>query len=476
MELEEFEQLFESDLTVYFDTNCLLNLYSYPKKMIQKFIDAFERIECIDVRISPTVKTEFDRNIKSKKKEKKENLKGIKKRIPRSLNEFDSFLESVKRSILQSDADDLKDYNELIPDINKLRINLENLVENQINSMSEEETSENNKFIDNFVSKLFCEENIIEECNYVEKNRNIIDGYVRAKHNIPPGYKDLADKYYKVKKNAKGKTLNTDNIIDYLGDYFIWLDVLKDRSENAKLFVTGDMKDDWWEKPKNSKLIDYKPRRELMSEAEISSEEEIYFIPFDLFVLYIINSNGDFDFDGILKMNWNSSIEENILEYIRNDANLEYDIESKIWDDGSVTMGYKVQDCDIEILDSFITGYDVYGSISEEIDNKSGYVSKKIIYQCNVEYQAEGTFNVWLGLEDEYYDNKNGTFSILNGDCMVEVEVIMLVKEIDETEIFNLNNTKIDIAVISVDYVSINHVNFQIENLHEDFEELSLFD
>lgn len=59
----------------------------------------------------------------------------------------------------------------------------------------------------------------------------------------------------KAAKANKGK-LNIDELTDYLGSYFIWSNILSNHTSGDKLFITNDLKENWWEIPKNNKLED----------------------------------------------------------------------------------------------------------------------------------------------------------------------------------------------------------------------------
>ena len=67
----------------------------------------------------------------------------------------------------------------------------------------------------------------------------IIDGESRYNEKTPPGFKDI-------KKGGDSK-LFSDRLSKY-GDYIIWLQILEysKTAERSVIFVTGDVKEDWW--------------------------------------------------------------------------------------------------------------------------------------------------------------------------------------------------------------------------------------
>ncbi|WP_050594026.1 PIN domain-containing protein [Pseudomonas syringae] len=67
----------------------------------------------------------------------------------------------------------------------------------------------------------------------------ILDGESRYNQKTPPGFKDI-------KKGGDSKLFN-DRLLKY-GDYIIWLQILEHAKsdESSVIFVTGDVKEDWW--------------------------------------------------------------------------------------------------------------------------------------------------------------------------------------------------------------------------------------
>ncbi|RMN25848.1 hypothetical protein ALQ62_03392 [Pseudomonas coronafaciens pv. zizaniae] len=67
----------------------------------------------------------------------------------------------------------------------------------------------------------------------------ILDGESRYNEKIPPGFKDI-------KKGGDSK-LFKDRLLKY-GDYIIWLQILEhaEKEKHSVIFVTGDVKEDWW--------------------------------------------------------------------------------------------------------------------------------------------------------------------------------------------------------------------------------------
>ncbi|WFR68640.1 PIN-like domain-containing protein [Curtobacterium flaccumfaciens] len=85
------------------------------------------------------------------------------------------------------------------------------------------------------------------------QERETTEGNRRVEEEIPPGYKD-SDK------------LDSDNPERAAGDYLVWAQLIDEaaRRQLDLVLVTGDVKEDWWERGPLGTLIG--PRKELIAE------------------------------------------------------------------------------------------------------------------------------------------------------------------------------------------------------------------
>jgi len=114
------------------------------------------------------------------------------------------------------------------------------------------------EFFDEKVGDSFTEQKELEEI--------FKEGEERYKNNIPPGYKDENEK-----KNKPNFTYAGLNYIPMYGDLIIWKQIIaKAKTENIKsvIFITDDVKEDWWY------ILDSHGRKEIGVRAEL--REEIY--------------------------------------------------------------------------------------------------------------------------------------------------------------------------------------------------------
>lgn len=319
------------DTIVVFDTCTLLNVCRLSKDMNETFLQAIKKIEN-NIWIPYHVGLEF-------------NLKRI------SL--MDEFNE--KRKTLWKRLD-------------KLKINLQNDVNREINNtfLDEKNISQKTKMIKNKFSEdldvLFTEftkyelseieilfsktdEDILSLIDYLdgkvgdsltEEEMKVIlqDGVRRYALKLPPGFEDS--------KGKKGEIKYYD-YIEYpaeFGDLIIWKQIIN-KAKEAKIkkviFVTDDSKKDWWNYRQNEKIG---ARLELKKELLREAEAELIMLDTNLFLQkiehsdeYFLDLDIEFDenyFDNSDNGIYNRQVYEDVLmtEY---DILIE-DIKKIIWD------------------------------------------------------------------------------------------------------------------------------------------------
>lgn len=89
--------------------------------------------------------------------------------------------------------------------------------------------------------KIRPEPTIVQLMEYVK------EGEFRFRYKMPPGYKDEEEKDKEVKKDSKKD--NFEGRIRKYGDLFVWkeiIDVGKEQEDQFIVFLTNDVKEDWW--------------------------------------------------------------------------------------------------------------------------------------------------------------------------------------------------------------------------------------
>lgn len=244
-----------------FDTNVLLNLYTYSKETSDAILDVLQKN--IDrLWIPYQVAMEYHKNRcgriekeVSKYEPVKKQLNAIKDSLSTKkqhpfidsqlLNEFTSVVEKIKEKLREG------------KEIHKSLINSDPICE---------------KITEIFNGK------VGDRPPEEELDKIYIEGAKRFKKKIPPGYMDKEDK---------------PEPFCY-GDLVLWKQLLsyaKDKQQSV-IFVTDENKEDWWLKHDGKTLG---PRPELLSEFKEVTGNSIYIYSTELFVKYANEHNQRID-------------------------------------------------------------------------------------------------------------------------------------------------------------------------------------
>ncbi|TCB66874.1 PIN-like domain-containing protein [Acinetobacter sp. ANC 4178] len=253
---EQYKDIWENALFV-FDTNALLNLYRYQEETKNEFLQVLDKISN-RIWIPHHVALEFQRNrldviceqkslfsktknaLNSTSKTLSTELDKLQLRKRHSLIKIDQFVEKIDNLIKEfnSGLDDLKSTQQHLSHQDSLKEQLELLFENKVGNppQSQKELDELYKIAE-----------------------------TRYKNKIPPGYLD------------ENKTdICVDSSLIYkkkFGDYMVWNQILEHAKKNQNIenivFITNDLKGDWWKKYDASGEKFNQPRPELIDEALI---------------------------------------------------------------------------------------------------------------------------------------------------------------------------------------------------------------
>ncbi len=229
---EELEKAWGSKNTIFiFDTNVLLNLYRYKDKTRNDFILSLDKIKD-NIWIPFHVGLEYQYNrlniIKNEKEiftnitnklneiiKIKENLDNLKNRFPEIEDETDSFIKKLSKL--------LANYKNKITELDKKQPGVR--THDQIREKL-------NELFKNRIGKEPSQEYI----NEIEK-----EGEYRYEHSIPPGFEDKKKDEFIIYNNVKYNKK--------YGDLIIWKQILeksKNKEINNVIFITDDIKSDWW--------------------------------------------------------------------------------------------------------------------------------------------------------------------------------------------------------------------------------------
>ena len=291
---KEEKNLFENGHVV-FDSSALLSFYGYTEKISKVYINKVFKALKGRLWLPAQVIYEFEKNrekVITKPKGDYYNL------VTNSGRKEGGFLDAVKNaiSIIRKNSDNIQgqinalsektkkddkhphltqaSINKFIKDLNKFSLNIEKLSEGYIklSTDTQEQISQKIKTIDEKSSS----DNLRERLNTFfahgvpysyEKMLTIIrEGKFRYENEIPPGYKDEDDK----------------TGFQMYGDLILWFQIIDYAKENDQpiIFVTNDVKEDWWHQEKGDKTKDT-PRHELLYEFNDKTNQSIWFYTTD---------------------------------------------------------------------------------------------------------------------------------------------------------------------------------------------------
>jgi len=231
-----FKKLWETSIFV-FDANVLLVLYFYPEEYAKSIIKIIKKL-------SPMIWAPYQVIL-----EYLDNRAKTIHQLDNSINELKKILTNFENKF----NDDLTKSFSVNPIIDSKKIidGLKNYFE------------KTKKILDEKTKEILFEDKIGEPINSEELISIAELSKKRFEKEIPPGFKD---------KNN--------------GDLIIWLKMIKKSKESNKniIFITNDLKEDWWSKDKDKRIIG--PKLSLIREFRIETDNEFYMYKLENFYKY----------------------------------------------------------------------------------------------------------------------------------------------------------------------------------------------
>lgn len=234
---------------IVLDSSSLLDLYRYGPDTSKSLLDLYRK-EIENIWLPQQVHDEFLKNSNELYQAQFNQFKKIATGVERSVNTLET---KLNKSLLNA-----KTY--FYPQVNNLENTVRQELERLRNISTEYEESiqseiqasydyfrENNPQL--LINELHSEGKIGPGFTKFEKISIFTEGEVRYRLEFPPGYKDtVKDKDDKLK-------------IDKFGDLVIWKEILRKAKEEQRsmLFITSDVKEDWWTLNDEGKAIDMHP-------------------------------------------------------------------------------------------------------------------------------------------------------------------------------------------------------------------------
>ncbi|TKJ90709.1 hypothetical protein PaeCFBP13512_12825 [Paenibacillus sp. CFBP13512] len=264
---EEFNELWQNCIFV-FDTNTLLNLYRYPEKTRELFLNILEKLEG-RIWIPYQVAFEYHKNLNDELHKQDNGYSSFEELIDSSINELVSKIEKKATDLRHSNITVEK----IITTITEAKesVKAELKVQKDEHPDLEELKESLNFIIGDKVGRPYTQE---------ELDKIYETGQKRYENEIPPGFKDLSDK--------KGKTSLHNGLIykDEYGDLVYWFQIIeKAKESNIKsiILISDDSKEDWVYKFKGQKKGLHP---ELMNEFVRETEKQFYLYNSERFIEY----------------------------------------------------------------------------------------------------------------------------------------------------------------------------------------------
>lgn len=263
---------------IVFDTNVWLDLYELPNKVITTLIDSFEKSNLF--WMPKQVAIEFLRNnerIRSNVQGKySKNLDIVLEKLEESIKELDKAKDNYRTKGIYNINDLWADiYNKIAP----LKADIEESVKEfkKSNRTDKNCISKGNDPIEKFILSIDNEIGF----DTFDLIKLYLEGEIRFKYKIPPGYKDSSKDNIENRKNVemdsiqnlkewkkvlggigtgefevvalkKNNHIKLDDEKKY-GDLIIWKEILNKIASDERdiIFVTNELKPDWWENSKD---------------------------------------------------------------------------------------------------------------------------------------------------------------------------------------------------------------------------------
>lgn len=400
--IEEFQEICSSGHLIVLDTNVLLELYRQPANISLDVINALKKIQS-NIYIPRQVYDEYLKNYHKTCGDEKKKYKKVTKELSDSLKNLQ---DDIAKKI-----GEYRKHN--YTDISKLQNNLNEKIKDTQNIITEFEKNHyaeiqlNIDFLQNdkvkeFVDLLHNEGNIGEKIPFSKKLLLLQEGQVRYDNLIPPGFRDST-------KNGEAK----------YGDLFVWKDIItiaKAKNSNI-IFVCNDIKEDWWEKNKDTP---FDLRQELEEEfKETNPTLSINFLTLDKFFSYLSEklklgkSKSALQLSALddtkeMLPNYEDKISQSIRDYLMT-INIEKELDEEFLETGDENLYWSIADVSVE----------------KENKNVTYYVNLDISVLADLVYQEDG---------DYPYDAGKIALALI-GEIEISMEEYSTEKEIKTTNI-----------------------------------------
>ena len=312
MEKSKISEIIDN-LIIIPDTNILLYLYKCSFNSSQNIVELLKKVKD-KVVVPRRVYNEYlshkdeeqakiDRKYDSFTKDLKNQVKEVKVKITGCISESRKY--------------DFPDCDSLQTSINNTLDGAIDVISTYESSLSSEKQNKSEQIanVEQLIGFWTEAGKVLEEPNMLQILEYVKEGEFRYKYKMPPGYMDEEEKDKQVKKQD-----GFENRIRKYGDLFVWKEIInvgKHAQDNTTiLFLTNDVKEDWWVIRGEQKEA-VRMRDELLKEykAETGSEK-IEFMTLSQFYELFSQYYQTYDIKAALELDYDS--------YIRGLINSEY--------------------------------------------------------------------------------------------------------------------------------------------------------
>lgn len=291
-----------SETVIILDTNILLNLYVMSPELRERVLASLLSVES-NLWMPYQIGYEFHMNRKNKTIQFRNTKKDY-------INKVESGIIEVlkkEREKLETSFSVRKDF---ITDYEDIYKGFQKDIENFVKKLKEKLFDESNTDPIILINKLYeGKVNKIDNNDYEQWEKEGIKRYEKL---IPPGFED---------KDKKGYLNFNKNYPAKYGDFFLWKEILEYSLNNNKknvVFVTEDLKPDWFYETKGSKVG---PRIELIKELLEFADAKLRVYRTETFLSFISNSEEDFNNEILDELREISKKQNNLTENT-NESNL----------------------------------------------------------------------------------------------------------------------------------------------------------
>lgn len=399
---KEKEQRMWKDGILVFDTCALLEFYYFTTKSQEEiFNNVFRHIKG-RLWIPGHVEYEYLKNRESTLKKpinekyeilKKERIELISKGIKDLIKNVDDLANETKKedSHPYIDLKITNELKELCDSFEKKHSEIGQKMADQIELRKNEILSkvENDNVLKGF-NEFF---EVGKEYNYTKIMEILIEGEVRYRNFVPPGYLDKGG------KNSKEGT-------QIYGDLIIWKQIIEYAKEVQKpiILISNDTKGDWCDVNNRKRILN--PKEDLIREISDEAKVDFWMYTLDQFLYYARTYLG-------------SEINETIIEEVKNIGELKFEFEQvllgdvfvdNVWENENVLIQSY-----IEVLSEFDISLDRIQNIIQKINSKGLTVFSTVDVLRIINngfYETKHKLNIPVGRLLRHYSKQFGIEAI----------------------------------------------------------------